>query len=404
MARIVFASLILIGAFLVSCSTLFASAKPTRAVVLEHAEFRLTPAALVFSQKGELYVAYRDKGSERKSSVVRVRVFDPASGRELRSTQLQTTRVPLPNGANHFLLSRDNSLLLYSQFYGSTYIALLDAETLREVTRTTSLPKGVSKEFPSVAGLDPGNKWVLVRAEIDKDFPPGFLGTDPKTGAVIRGVGPGSTFRMHGTDIRLVRLDSRDLSHVASDVTFKNPIPESGFAVGDDGTVRIIRANMLYRYDPDTEKATLELSIHNQDDIRNVLFLSDHSLLLWSDQNEFGYIYRFSHRKSALETSQRINKSGVAKVLVSPDQLYGAALCERQKLTEGNFGAIASRTAVVFDAKTLKIVSEVPIERDLFPELAIWHGDGKIVLATQASSNKLLIYELAEPKSGSRTR
>jgi len=190
---------------------------------------------------------------------------------------------------------------------------------------------------------------------------------------------------------------------VLADTTLTNPIPESGFAVGSDGTVRIIRAAMLYSYDPDTKKAALELSLHNQDDIRNALFLNDNSLLLWSGQNEFGYLYRFKQSGSTPEGSQRIEKSGVVKVLVSPDQLYGVALCEHQNLTEVHFGAITSRTAVVFDTKTLKILNEVPIEKDLYPELAIWHGDGKIVLVTQASSNKLVIYELAEPKSGSES-
>jgi WD40 repeat protein len=377
MARIIFVSLALAAASLVSWPTLFASDKPSRTVVLEHAELKLTPAALVFNQKGELYVAYRDQGSDKKSSVIWVRVFDPASGKELRSTQLQTATVALPNSANQFLLSPDDSLLLYSQFSGGALITVLNAATLQKVSDATSLPGGVDRQFPRVIGIGPNDNAVLIAAEI--------------------------TNRLNGTDARLIKLDAHDLSHVLSDATLTNPIPESGFAVGSDGTVRIIRADMLYSYDPATKKAALELSIHNQDDIRNALFLNDHSLLLWSGQNEFGYLYRFKESGSTREGSQRIEKSGVAKVLLSPDQLYGVALCEHQKLTEGNFGAITSRTAVVFDTKTLKILSEVPIDRDLNPELAVWHGDGKVVLATQASSNKLVIYELVEPKSGSES-
>lgn len=377
MARIIFASLALAAASLATWPTLFASDKPSRTVVLEHAELKLTPAALVFNQKGELYVAYRDQGSDKKSSAIWVRVFDPASGKELRSTQLQTATVALPNSANQFLLSPDNSLLLYSQFSGNTLITILNAATLQKMSEATSLPGGVDRQYPKVIGISPNDGSVLIAAEI--------------------------TNRLNGTDARLLKLDAHDLSHVLSDATLTNPIPESGFAVGSDGAVRIIRADMLYSYDPATKKAALELSIHNQDDIRNALFLNDHSMLLWSGQNEFGYLYRFKESGSTPEGSQRIEKSGVTKVLVSPDQLYGAALCEHQKLTEGNFGAITSRTAVVFNAKTLKIIAEVPIERDLSPQLAIWHGDAKIVLATQAPSNKLVIYELAEPKSGSET-
>lgn len=376
-ARIIFVSLALTAASLVSWSSLLASDKPNRTVVLEHAESKVTPAALAFDQNGELYVAYRDQGSDKKSSVIWVRVFDPASGKELRSTQLQTATVTLPNSANQFLLSPDNSLLLYSQFSGNTLITILDAATLQKVSEATSLPGGVDRQYPKIIGISPNDGSVLIAAEI--------------------------TNRLNGTDARLLKLDAHDLSHVLSDATLTNPIPESGFAVGSDGTVRIIRADMLYSYDTATKKAALELSVHNQDDIRNALFLNDHSLLLWSGQNEFGYLYRFKASGSTPEESQRIDKSGVAKVLLSPDQLYGVALCEHQKLTEGSFGAVTSRTAVVFDVRTLKIVGEVPMDRDLKPELAVWHANGKIVLAMQAPSNKLAIYELAEPKPSSES-
>jgi hypothetical protein len=377
MAKTIFAGIVLTVTSLVSWPTHIESAKPSRTVVLEHAELKLTPAALVFDQKGELYVAYRDKGTDKKSSAIWVRVFDSASGRELRSAQLQTATVALPNSANQFLLSPDNSLLLYSQFSGSTLVTVLNASTLQKISDATSLPDSSDRQFPRVIGIGQNDNAVLIAAEI--------------------------TNRLNGTDARLIKLDAHDLSHVLSDATLTNPIPESGFTVGSDGAVRIIRADMLYSYDPATKKAALELSIHNQDDIRNALFLNDHSLLLWSGQNEFGYLYRFKESGSTPEGSQRIEKSGVEKVFLSPDQLYGVALCEHQKLTEGNFGAITSRTAVVFDTKTLKILSEVPIDRDLNPELAVWHGDGKVFLATQASSNKLVIYELVGRKSGSES-
>ncbi len=354
------------------------SKKPSRKLVLPRAELKLTPAALAFNTKGELYVAYRDKGSDKKSSSLWFRVFDPASGKELRSVRLQTPEVRLPTGANQLLLSPDSSLVLYSEFHGSILVTVLDGATLQKVSDATALPDGADGQFPEAISIGSNDRSVLL-------------------------IAAEKTNRLNGTDARLIRLDTHDLSRVLSDVTFTNPVPEGGFAIGPNGEARIVRANMLYGYDPSTAKATLELSIQNQDDIRNVLFLEDGSLLLWSNQNEFGYVYRWKG-SSAPDQSQRIEKCGVVKVFVSPDQLYGAALCEHQELTERNFGAITSRTAVVFDAKTLKIISEVPIERDLYPELAIWHGDGKIILATtQAFSNKLVIYELAEPKSGGKS-
>jgi WD40 repeat protein len=372
MTRTIFVSLILAVASLANCPIPLPSDKPSHTILLEHAELKLTPAAIAFNHKGELYVAYRDQGYDKKSSAIWIRVFDPTSGKQLRTTQIQTPTVPLPNSANQFLLSPDNSLLLYSQFSGGTFLIVLDAATLQRLTEATSLPDGVDGQFPRVIGIGSNDHAVLIAGEV--------------------------TNHINGTDVRLIKLDAHDLSRSLSDVILTNPIPESGFVVGSDGTMRILRANMLYSYDAATKKAALQFSIHNQDDIRNAIFLSDDSMLLWSGQNEFGYLYRFDESGSAPEGSQRIEKSGVTKVLVSPDQLYGAALCEHQNLTERNFGTITSRTAVVFDAKTLKIVTELPIERDLYPELAIWHGNGKIILATQASSNKLVTYEIVEPR------
>jgi WD40 repeat protein len=374
MTRINFARVALAAASLVSWPTLFTSDNPSRTIVLEHAELKLAPAALVFDQKGELYVAYRDQGPNEKSSAIWVRVFDPASGKELRSTQFQTAKVPLPNGANQFLLSPDNSLLLYSEFSGGTLITVLNAATLQKVSDATSLPKGSDRQFPRLIGIGPNDNTVLIAARI----------TNP----------------LNGTDARLIKLDAHDLSHVLSDVTFTNPIPESGFAVGSDGTVRIIRADMLYSYDPATKKAAPELSIHNQDDIRNALVLNDHSILLWSNQNEFGYLYRFDQDDSTPRKSQRIEGSGVIDVFVSPDGSYGVALCEHQNLGESHFGAITSRTAIVFEIKTLKVLYQIPIEKALPAELAIWHGNGTIFLATYDSANKLAIHKLAEGGAG----
>jgi hypothetical protein len=347
------------------------SAAPTRVVVLEHAKLRLTPAALVFNETGELYVAYRDKGADKKSSAIWVRVFDPVSGKELRSAQLPTTTVALPNGADQLLLSPDNSLLVYSQFHGSTLITITSATTLQKVNDITSLPEGVNRQFPRMINISPNDDSILIAAEVPNP--------------------------LNGADARLIKLDVHAPSRVLSDTTFANPIPESGYAVDGSGVVWIVRANALYRYDPGRRKASLQTSVHNQDDFRSVLFLNEHSLLMWSNQNKFGYLYRFEEGDTATNKSQRIDKCGVRQIAVSPDQRYGAAVCEHQNTGEWRFGAITARSAVIFDTKTLKILTKVPIEKELYPEVAIWHASGKIVLVTEADSNKLAIYEFPAP-------
>jgi hypothetical protein len=347
----------------------------TREIVLQRAEFKRTPAALVFDRKGELYAGYRDKGFKKKSSAVWVRVFDPESGKELRSVQLKTAATPLPNGAEQFLLSPDDSWLVYSQFHGGIFLAAIRTATLKPLSEITSLPDGLANEFAQVASVDSSNTSVLLQT--------------PKEN------------HLNGVDARLVRLDARDLSHVLSNATLTNPIPESGFLIGPAGTEWIPAANSLYRYDPSTRKATLQLSLHNEDDIGHVVFLQNSSLLISSDKNDFGYLYRFKRGSPTPEASQRVEGCGMGEVLLSPNQLYGAALCEHQRTGEWHFGAITTRKAVIFDVETLKVLAEVPIKKDLYPELAIWHGGRKIVLATQADSNKIAIYEFPSPTDGS---
>lgn len=364
------AALILVA---VSSSTQPRALSRSRAVVLEHAELKATPAALLFNRKGDLYVGYRDRGAHKRSSSIWVRVFDPDSGRELRSAQLQTPTVRLPNGVEQFFFSPDESLLVLSQFHGNSMITILRATDLKTISETSSLPRGIEKEFPKAVAIDTSDASLLLAAE------------QPN--------------RRNGVDIRLVRLDVHHLEHVVSDSTLANPIAESGYTVDATGEVWIVKANALYRFDVGRGEAALETSIHDQDDIRGVLFLKHSSLLMWSDQNEFGYLYRYEQDDMAADRSQRINKCGVKQVAVSPDELFGVALCEHQNLGEWHFGAITDRAAVIFDTKTLKIIAQVPVKKDLYPELALWHGDGKIILATQSDSDKLAIFQFPVPAS-----
>lgn len=339
----------------------------TNVLDLKRADLKLTPAALTFGKNGDLYVGYRDKGVGKKSSAIWLRVFDPGSGKELRNAQIQTAVVPLPNGAEQFMLSPDDSLLLYSQFHGGTFIGVFKAATLRKVSETSDLPDDLSEHFPRVNGFSSGNRSVLIEGAI--------------------------TNHLNGNDVQLVRLATSNLDRDISEAVFANPIPESGFFVGDKGAVWISRANGLYRYDPRTRKARLQLTLQ-QDDIGHVLFLQDKSLLISSNANDFGYLYRFGQDSSTPDASQRVEGCGITRVSLSPDQQYGAALCEHERTGEWHFGAITTREAVIFDTRTLKVLAGIPIGKKLYPEFAIWHGDGKIVLVTQRGSNKLVIYEV----------
>jgi hypothetical protein len=232
---------VVIALFATSWASWPQSAKPSKTIVLDHAELKLTPAVLVFDKKGLLYVGYRDSGSDKKSSVIWIRVIDPAGGKELRSIQLQTAPVTLPNGPDQFKISADNSVLVYSQFHESTFVVTLDSTTLQKLSETTSLPVGADQEFPKIAGMDRSGSSVLITAD--------------------------KTNRNKGTDTRLLKLSARDLNRVLSDTTLNNPIPESSFAISSAGAIRIVRSTGLfattglYSYDSGTGKAALQLSI-----------------------------------------------------------------------------------------------------------------------------------------------
>jgi hypothetical protein len=393
MSRIFLGAAIAVAVLLTSEPSWSQSAKLTKAVTLDRAEFALTPAALAFDGRGQLYVGYRDKGANKKSSAIWIRVIDPTTGKELRSVRLQTAPVTLPSGANQFKISADGSVLVYSQFQERIFVATLDSATLQKVSETTSLPEGVVQEFPKIVGIDRAGSTVLIAAQ--------------------------KTNRNNGTDARLLKLSARDLNRVLSDSTLTNPIPESGFAISPAGSILIVKSTglsnttALYSYDSSTGKAASQFSLPDSDN-RSIVslgpfsFLREDSIILASnrllpDQTESGYLYEIRKGSSKVDAAQNVGKCRIKDITIAPDQLYGAALCEQENLGELRFGSVTSRSAVIFDTRTLKVLGQVPLQKDLYPELAIWHGDGKIVLATQASSDKLMIYELGEPKSGNES-
>jgi hypothetical protein len=49
-----------------------------------------------------------------------------------------------------------------------------------------------------------------------------------------------------------------------------------------------------------------------------------------------------------------------------------------------------------FEVKTLKILGRVSLDKRLMPEVALWHGAGRISVAVQSSSNKVAVYEISD--------
>jgi len=369
MARYWFVALAALGASL-NAALAGEAAKLSRTIALSQADFKLTPAALAFSRSGELFAGYREKGPDKSSSAFWIRVFDATSGSPVRSARFQTSPVLLPNGANQFVLSPDDSLLIYAQFHQSVLIDSFDPHLLRELSTATNLPDEVAKHSPRVAGISPDGGSLVITS-----YQPSAKGA---------------------LDVRLLNLEAHDLSRVVSDATVTIPYTESNYEVGGDGTMWIRRANTLERYEPAHNGPSLKISLPNRDDVRGVAFLKDRSLLLWSDQNAFGYIYHFQENSSVPDFSQRIGDCGVRNVVTTPDQLYGAAVCLSQNLGEWRFGSLASSTAVIFEVKTLKILGRVSLDKRLMPEVALWHGAGRISIAVQSSSNKVGVYEISD--------
>lgn len=384
-------SLAVLFGIALSGPALSASTRPRHTVVLKRADLRLTDMNVAFDARGELYVAYRDKGEKKKSSSLWVRVFDPASGKELRATNTRIPEVSLPLGGDirfaytQLLLTPDSSVLVYAEFYsGHAFVVVLDATTLQKISETTTLPAGADRQFPEVISISPDGRSLLIAAE--------------------------KTNRLNGSDRRLIRLDTRDLSRVLSDVILTNPVPSSFFRIGPNGEGWIVDGNKLYGYDPSTGKATLELSTGKDYSnlIRGVCFLADGSLVLWTDptlRNELSYLYRWGRGGSAPLVSSRFEGCGVREVSLSPNQVYAVALCDRTSQSELFAGATIVRKFFVFETKTLKPLfqlsfSQLRIFEYVHYEMALWYDDGKIFLALLASSNKLRIYEFAAPRSG----
>src|SRR5215469_9719841 len=100
---------------------------------LKEAEFRQSLGQVLFSQDGSLYVAYRLRERNQRSTILRVMKFDPVTGETKATADFPLPQVRLPRASTNFILSSDSSLLAYAELHSPQVLLTIDAATLKPI-------------------------------------------------------------------------------------------------------------------------------------------------------------------------------------------------------------------------------------------------------------------------------
>lgn len=321
---------------------------------LKEAEFHQSLGQVLFSPDGSLYVAYRLREPNRRSGILRVVRFDPATGQTTASADFPLPQVPLPRAATDFVQSQDASVLAYAELHSPPVVLTMNADTLKPMSRAVAIP--------------------FTRYDLAvhiKDFSSDSL--------VLSAEKPTRRRPITIESIREVSLNPADLSQVISD---------RRFAV----------------HDRPTELQTwVKLS---KKDLSLVVPLED-GALGFTDLKTQGAITLLDREGKATATLP-MRDCGVTKAAVTLDRQFALAVCERPVRNDLHHQVGALRKAVVVEVSSLKILRSLPVSgmtlkeqgpdsEDVWsesPSPAIWRGKDEIRIAIPDSSSTIKLYSV----------
>jgi hypothetical protein len=322
--------------------------EPSLTVRLAQNDPSLAPSTTAFGSNGDLYVAYRARGTKHQSSAVWLRLFDSKTGRELRQAQIKAPVVELPQRPSMLQVSSDGNLLLYVETPSivgpnrGIYIAVVDALTFRLISST------------DLGSLTLSNSRVF-----------GF-GADGQS--IVLGSSTQRTGHEDVTEsIRVIEIKARDLKQIVHDESTENPFDSYGYTIDDTGSLWLSEnpsiAKSFAKYDPSGKTIVREISVGGDYGASTLLFL--HGSVLGftheaSQDSTFGRIVRFESGRAEPVRTERISGCGFKQAAASPDQLFVAGICDEQNQAELNFGALNVCNVVVLQAETLQVLATIP--------------------------------------------
>jgi len=348
----------------------------------------LAPSIAAFGSNGELYVAYRARGTQRQSSAVWMRAFDSKTGRELRQAQIKAPVVELPRWASILQVSLDGSVLLYVETPSvigpnqGVYIAVVDAVTFRLISSTDLASLSLSNA--RVFGFSADGQTVVLGSSTER--------TGPQNQPVTESV-------------RTIELGARDLKKIVHDRSTANPFESYGYTVDAAGSLWLTKdpfiAKSFSKYDLKEKAVVREVSFGGDYGVSKLLFLHGGSVLGFtheaSQDATFGRIVRFEADRAEPVRAERIPGCGFRQATASADQLFAAGICDEQSQAELTFGALTVCNAVVLQTETLQVLATIPLsKRTTWHSLAVWHGNGQVRVATSDESPAVKIYSFSD--------
>jgi hypothetical protein len=202
--------------------------EPRLTVKLMQNNASLAPSITAFGGNGDLYVAYRARGTEHQSPAVWLRVIDSRTGLELRQAQIKAPVVELPQRPSMVQVSSDGSLLLYVETPSivgpnqGIYIAVVDAVTLRLISSTDLGSLSVSNA--RVFGFSADGQSIVLGSST--------LGKGPQNRPVTESV-------------RAIEIKARDLKQIVRDEPIANPFESNGYTIDDTGSLWFSKTRLL---------------------------------------------------------------------------------------------------------------------------------------------------------------
>lgn len=334
--------------------------QPWKTLRLSGATFREAPGRALFSPDGKLYVAYRVPGSAKTTSTLRVLVFEPIAGKQSNAHDYAVPSASLPRVATNFVLSQDGGTLAYAELHAPQVVVTIEAATLNPISTSDASLFGEQDFGPQVSALN-SQSLLLSAGKLTRD---------------------GRVTTVH--EVRKISLNPRDLRQVVSEKTI--PLEQDG-----------------------SELAYWRKRIHTQREVGQVVPVNDGVLGLTNLMGE-GWIQLFNQAGKELATLHN-PECGFVRASLSPDQQVGVAVCERTGLDEPHFGQTLRRDAVVFDVRTLKVITTIPMSRmsvkehgpgrDDFwvatPSPTVWHGKDRVLVAVPDFPDLINLYSIPGP-------
>ncbi len=296
---------------------------------LSSSDARRYPPRTLFTRDGKLLVAFRAAQSEKESSILQVVEFDQKTGKQIAGHAYTVPSAGPSKISDGFVMSQDGRTLYYVELTGNPVILGINTSSLEVVSQSTSMLFGKADFVPRVE-----------------------LATD-------RSLFLSAGSKLVGKAVHLIALNSNDVSKVTLDEQIPaRPDWGQSYTLSFTGS-SLWMGSGKYWLKIDVKTGRVESRMTAQNDVHGWLVFSS-GLIGTTNLASAGYLQTFDETGHQLKTMEQPG-CGFKSVALSPDDMYGVAVCEETGTAEHSFGKTLGRQAVVFDRSTMTSILSVTL-------------------------------------------